>query len=191
MLIAGTIGHSSVIDALVSSGWLNVSAVKGNWESFTSQLVKNPVQGCPEALVVAGSDPRGTIYGIYDVSEQIGVSPWYFWADVPPKKKPDIFVLPAAKVQNSPSVKFRGFFLNDEQPALTNWVAQVSFRLTIALVRELTASDRTGPTRHSALATARPSTVLCLSCSSDCAQTISGLPSGPPCSRWTSQETSL
>ncbi|KAK2071563.1 hypothetical protein P8C59_005975 [Phyllachora maydis] len=112
-----------VIDALVSSGWLNVSAVKGNWESFTSQLVKNPVQGCPEALVVAGSDPRGTIYGIYDVSEQIGVSPWYFWADVPPKKKPDIFVLPAAKVQNSPSVKFRGFFLNDEQPALTNWVA--------------------------------------------------------------------
>jgi hypothetical protein len=123
VVIAGTIGHSPVIDNLIASNAIDVSAIKGKWESFVSQLVKNPAPGTPQALVIAGSDPRGTIYGIYDVSEQIGVSPWYFWADVPPKKNKNIYVLPDKKVQGPPSVKYRGFFLNDEQPALTNWVA--------------------------------------------------------------------
>ncbi|KAL2117636.1 hypothetical protein VTJ04DRAFT_7296 [Mycothermus thermophilus] len=123
VIIAGTIGHSTVIDKLISSRALDVSAVKGKWEAFTSQVVKNPVPGCAKALVIAGADPRGTIYGIYDVSEQIGVSPWYFWADSPPKKAKNLYVTKAKKVQNSPSVRYRGFFLNDEQPALTNWVA--------------------------------------------------------------------
>jgi hypothetical protein len=100
-----------------------VSEVEGKWESFTSQVVENPVPGCSKALVIAGSDPRGTIYGIYDISEQIGVSPWYFWADTPPKQSKNLFVTTTKKVQGPPSVKYRGFFLNDEQPALTNWVA--------------------------------------------------------------------
>ncbi|KAB5578761.1 hypothetical protein GE09DRAFT_560311 [Coniochaeta sp. 2T2.1] len=123
VVIAGTIGHSTIIDNLIASNAIDVSAIKGKWESFTSQLVKDPAPGTPQALVIAGSDPRGTIFGIYDVSEQIGVSPWYFWADVPPKKNKNIYVLPDKKVQGPPSVKYRGFFLNDEQPALTNWVA--------------------------------------------------------------------
>ncbi|KAK4102386.1 glycoside hydrolase family 115 protein [Parathielavia hyrcaniae] len=123
VIIAGTIGRSAVIDKLISSKSIDVSAVKGKWESFTSQVVKNPVPGCSKALVIAGSDPRGTIYGIYDISEQIGVSPWYFWADSPPKKSKNLYVTEKKKVQGPPSVKYRGFFLNDEQPALTNWVA--------------------------------------------------------------------
>jgi uncharacterized membrane protein YdfJ with MMPL/SSD domain len=123
VVIAGTIGHSTVIDNLIASNAIDVSAVKGQWESFVTQLVKNPMPGTPQALVIAGSDPRGTIYGIYDVSEQIGVSPWYFWADSPPKKNKNIYALPDKKVQGSPSVKYRGFFLNDEQPDLTSWVA--------------------------------------------------------------------
>ncbi|KAK4034328.1 glycoside hydrolase [Parachaetomium inaequale] len=123
VIIAGTIGHSTVIDKLISSRSIDVSGVKGKWESFTSQVVKNPVPGCKEALVIAGSDPRGTIFGIYDVSEQIGVSPWYFWADSPPKQSKNLYVTDKKKVQGPPSVKYRGFFLNDEQPALTNWVA--------------------------------------------------------------------
>jgi len=86
-------------------------------------VVENPIEGVEKALVIAGADPRGTIFGIYDVSEQIGVSPWYFWTDVPTKKHKDIYVLSKGKVQQSPSVKYRGFFLNDEQPGLTNWVA--------------------------------------------------------------------
>ncbi|KAK0712816.1 hypothetical protein B0T26DRAFT_649388 [Lasiosphaeria miniovina] len=123
VVIAGTIGHSAVIDELVSSKAMDVSAVEGKWESFVSQVVKNPVPGCAAALVIAGSDPRGTIYGIYDVSEQIGVSPWYFWADSPVRQAEDIFVLPTKKVQGPPSVKYRGIFINDEQPALSNWVS--------------------------------------------------------------------
>ena len=67
--------------------------------------------------------PRGTIYGIYDISEQIGVSPWYFWADVPVRKNTEIYALREGKIQGPPSVKYRGIFLNDEQPGLTNWVS--------------------------------------------------------------------
>jgi Glycosyl hydrolase family 115 len=123
VIIAGTVGHSQVIDDLISAGKINVTAVQGQWESFVSQLISNPIPGCSQALVIAGSDPRGTIYGLYDISEQIGVSPWYFWADVPVKQHTNIYVLPMVKVQGSPSIKYRGFFLNDEQPGLTNWVA--------------------------------------------------------------------
>ena len=126
VVIAGTIGHSTIIDALIASKAIDVSAIKGKWESFTSQVVKNPVPGCSAALVIAGSDPRGTIFGIYDVSEQIGVSPWYFWADSPVRSNKNIYALSKKKVQGPPTVKYRGFFLNDEQPALTNWVAYVN-----------------------------------------------------------------
>ncbi|KAH7247595.1 uncharacterized protein BKA55DRAFT_646600 [Fusarium redolens] len=84
--------------------------------------MQDPINGTAQALVIAGSDPRGTIYGIYDVSEQIGVSPWYRWADVPVRKRNEIFVLSKPKLQQSPSVKYRGIFLNDKQPGLSSWV---------------------------------------------------------------------
>ncbi|KAK7935948.1 hypothetical protein PG985_001443 [Apiospora marii] len=124
VLIVGTIGHSKVIDDLVSSGKLDVSGIQGKWESFVSKLVENPIPGCPQAVVVAGSDPRGAIFGAYDISEQIGVSPWYWWADVPVQQHPQLWFLPAGKVQGPPSVKYRGFFLNDEQPGLSGWVSR-------------------------------------------------------------------
>ncbi|PKS08284.1 hypothetical protein jhhlp_005228 [Lomentospora prolificans] len=121
VVIAGTIGKSSLISTLIDDGKIDVSDIEGEWEAFVSVLVDEPIEGVERALVIAGADPRGTIFGIYDVSEQIGVSPWYFWADVPTKKHQDIYVL-EGKVQGSPSVKYRGFFLNDEQPGLSNWV---------------------------------------------------------------------
>ncbi|KAI1329888.1 hypothetical protein F5Y16DRAFT_408953 [Xylariaceae sp. FL0255] len=113
LIIAGTIGNSSLIDSLISSGKLNVSSTQGKWESYTATLVEAPFSNVSQAYVIAGSDQRGTIYGMYDISETIGVSPWYWWADV----------YPTAKVQGPPSVKYRGIFLNDEQPALTDWAA--------------------------------------------------------------------
>ncbi|KAI9170762.1 Kinesin-like protein 6 [Paramyrothecium foliicola] len=122
VIIAGTIGHSKYIDDIVRAGKIDVSKIKGKWESFVTKVVKDPVPGVPEALVIAGSMPRGTIYGIYDISEQIGVSPWYFWADVAIKKNKDIHVRRSQKTQGAPSVKFRGLFLNDEQPGLSSWV---------------------------------------------------------------------
>lgn len=124
VIIAGTIGKSPIIDNLVAAGKINVASVKGKWESFTSSLVANPADGIASALVLAGSDKRGTIYALYDISEQIGVSPWYWWADVPPKKKDAIYALPKTKTQGPPSIKYRGIFINDEQPALTNWIKQ-------------------------------------------------------------------
>jgi hypothetical protein len=124
-IIVGTIGHSKLIDSLIDDGLIDASKIEGKWESFVSQLVKNPINGTAQALVIAGSDPRGTIYGIYDVSEQIGVSPWYWWADVPVRKRDEIYVTSKPKVQKSPSVKYRGIFLNDEQPGLSSWVGYV------------------------------------------------------------------
>jgi hypothetical protein len=100
-----------------------VSDIENEWESFVSKVVENPIPGCPKALVIAGSDPRGVIFGIYDISEQIGVSPWYWWADVPINQNKEIWFLADGKVQGPPSVKYRGFFLNDEQPGLSGWVS--------------------------------------------------------------------
>lgn len=121
-IIIGTIGKSRLINQLVADGHLNVSQTEGQWEAYQSRVVEKPFNGVSQALVIAGSDKRGTIYGIYDISEQIGVSPWYWWADVPPAHQSSISVRQFTKIQPSPSVKYRGFFLNDEQPALNNWV---------------------------------------------------------------------
>lgn len=122
IIIAGTIGHSTLIDQLISDGKLDVSEVEGKWESYVSRIVEDPFANTSWALAIAGSDRRGTIYGLYDLSEQMGVSPWYWWADVPVKVKTDIWVSPEGKFQKSPSVKYRGFFINDENPALLGWV---------------------------------------------------------------------
>ena len=124
LIIAGTLGKSSFIDSMVSAGKIGVSDIKGKWESFSSQVVANPLPGVKSALVIAGSDKRGSIYGMYDVSEQMGVSPWYWFADVAPKTKAAVYAMPMTKIQGPPSIKYRGFFINDEQPALTNWVNQ-------------------------------------------------------------------
>ncbi|KAK0385777.1 hypothetical protein NLU13_6954 [Sarocladium strictum] len=124
VIIAGTIGNSSLIDGLIADDKLDVKGVKGEWESFTIQVVEKPTPAVPWALVIAGSDRRGTIYGLYDLSEQMGVSPWYWWADVPVKTKSSIWVSSEGKVGRTPSVKYRGFFINDEAPALSSWVKE-------------------------------------------------------------------
>ncbi|KAK1147750.1 ATP synthase mitochondrial F1 complex assembly factor 1 [Aspergillus melleus] len=121
-IIAGTIGHSELLDSLISSGNIDVNSTEGKWEAFQTELVKNPIDGVANALVIAGSDKRGAIYGLYDISEQIGVSPWYWFADSAPAQHPHIYALNKKKTQGSPSVKYRGIFINDEQPAITNWI---------------------------------------------------------------------
>jgi hypothetical protein len=122
VVVAGTIGKSPLIDKLVTDKKINVSTIQGKWESFIIQVVSDPFPGVKKALVIAGSDKRGTIFGIYELSSQIGVSPWYWWADVPVKHQPELWVAAGPYVEGEPSVKYRGIFLNDEAPALTNWV---------------------------------------------------------------------
>jgi hypothetical protein len=113
-VIIGTVGKSPLIDGLVKSGKVNADAISGKWESFIITTVANPMPGVDQALVIAGSDKRGTIYGIYEISEQIGVSPWYWWADVPPKHHENLFIKAGTYVQGPPVVKYRGIFINDE-----------------------------------------------------------------------------
>jgi hypothetical protein len=124
VILVGTIGKSGIIDRLVREKKIDVSAIAGKWESFFVQVVPQPLPGVESALVICGSDKRGTIYGIYDLSEQIGVSPWYYWADVPATHHDRLFVKAGKFVQGPPSVKYRGIFLNDEAPDLSNWVRE-------------------------------------------------------------------
>jgi len=121
VIIIGTIGKSEIIDQLIRNNKINVGGIAGNWESTLIEVIKNPVPGIDSALVIAGSDKRGTIYGVYELSSQIGVSPWYYWADVPVKKNNALFAISGRHVISSPAVKYRGIFLNDEAPALSGW----------------------------------------------------------------------
>jgi hypothetical protein len=123
-IIIGTLGKSSLIDQVVKASGLDVSSIQGNWESFLSRVVSNPLPGVPSAYVIIGADKRGTIFALYDHSEQFGVSPWYWWADVPTTTQKSIFVTNSGCSHGSPSVKYRGIFLNDEQPALQNWAME-------------------------------------------------------------------
>ncbi|HEX5220184.1 MAG TPA: glycosyl hydrolase 115 family protein, partial [Verrucomicrobiae bacterium] len=123
-IIIGTIGKSTLIDRLIRDKQIDVTDITGKWEASLLQVVAKPLPGIESALVIAGSDKRGTIFGIYDLSEQIGVSPWYWWADVPVKKQSTLFVKAGRHVQGPPGVKYRGIFLNDEAPALQGWARQ-------------------------------------------------------------------
>ncbi len=122
VVLIGTIGKSQAIDRLIRERKIDVGAIRGKWESTLTQVVDHPLPGIAHALVIAGSDKRGTIYGIYNLSEQIGVSPWYWWADVPVEHQTALYVEPGRWIEGEPAVKYRGIFLNDEAPSLTGWV---------------------------------------------------------------------
>jgi hypothetical protein len=121
LIIAGTIGHSSAIDPLIKTKKLNVSTILDKWESFTITTINNPLPGIKQALVIAGSDRRGTAYGLFELSKLAGVSPWIWWADVVPAKRTSLYVTPGTLIIGEPSVKYRGIFINDEDWGLNPW----------------------------------------------------------------------
>ncbi|MBR6088241.1 MAG: glycosyl hydrolase 115 family protein [Prevotella sp.] len=112
-VVVGTVGKSRLIDELVRQKAIDVSAIKGKWESHIITTINRPRIG--QLLVIAGSDRRGTAFGLMTISEAIGVSPWYWWADVTPQHKKAIYVEPGTFVQGEPSVQYRGIFINDER----------------------------------------------------------------------------
>lgn len=120
-IIVGSL-ESELIQSLVSKGVLDVTTLQGCNEKYLMTFVSNPMDGVCEALVIAGSDRRGTVYGIYELSEQIGVSPWYDWADVPVARHKDMTIARGTYTAGEPAVRYRGIFLNDEAPCLTGWV---------------------------------------------------------------------
>ena len=122
-ILIGSFDESPFIKHLVKSKKLDARELKGKNEKFIITTVKDPIEGFPgEVLLIAGSDKRGTIYGVYELSRQIGVSPWYWWADVPIRKQQNVYVKPGQYTDGEPAVTYRGIFLNDEAPCLTRWV---------------------------------------------------------------------
>lgn len=121
VVIIGTL-ESKYIKQIIKNKKLDKKELEGKYEKYIMTTIANPVEGVDEALVIAGSDKRGTIYGIYELSEQIGVSPWYDWADVPVYEQKNISLAKGIYTAGEPAVKYRGIFLNDEAPCLTGWV---------------------------------------------------------------------
>ncbi len=124
LILIGTVHGSPFISRLTESKKINADGIKDKWEAFTWQVVSHPLKGIKKALVIVGSDRRGAAYGIFTLSEQIGVSPWYWWADVPVKKKNGLYIDPHFTLTDSPRVKYRGIFINDEAPAFAGWASE-------------------------------------------------------------------
>ena len=123
-VIVGTVGGSALIRRLSEAGKIDTAPLEGAWERYLIQTVANPLPGIRKALVIAGSDRRGAAYGLFPLSELIGVSPWYWWADVPVKKHAALHVDAPPTYSQTPSVRYRGIFLNDEDWGLTPWASQ-------------------------------------------------------------------
>ena len=124
LMVIGTVYGSALIKDLTASNKLNISNLTGQWESFTIKTIRMVTPAIKNVLVIAGSDKRGTAFGVFEMSRQLGVSPWYWWADVPVKKKNEIFIKNGTYHYNSPSVKYRGIFINDEAPAFSGWTKE-------------------------------------------------------------------
>ena len=123
-VIVGTVGGSALIRRLSEAGKIDTAPLEGAWDRYLIQTVANPLPGIRKALVIAGSDRRGAAYGLFTLSELIGVSPWYWWADVPVKKHAALHVDAPPTYSQTPSVRYRGIFLNDEDWGLTPWASQ-------------------------------------------------------------------
>lgn len=123
-IIVGAIDDSPLIQGLMADGKLDeAQSIQGKWEAYVIKEVEQPLPGVDKALVIAGSDARGTIYGIYTISEEIGVSPFYWYSDVPVEVQEEIDVdYTTALVDDGPDVKYRGIFINDEEHAM-DWAA--------------------------------------------------------------------
>ena len=124
-ILIGSFDESPFIKHLVKSKKLDARELKGKNEKFIITTVKDPIEGFPgEVLLIAGSDKRGTIYGIYELSRQIGVSPWYWWADVPAERHEELYIKKGVYTDGEPAVKYRGIFINDEWPCMGSWTTE-------------------------------------------------------------------
>lgn len=115
IIVAGTLGSSKIIDEMAKNRVFDAKMIKGKREMYIIKVTD-------EQVVIAGSDRRGTIYGIYELSRQLGVSPWYYWADVPTEHHSAVYLKKGVYTDGEPAVRYRGLFLNDEAPCLTSWV---------------------------------------------------------------------
>ncbi|WP_409792150.1 glycosyl hydrolase 115 family protein [Sphingomonas pseudosanguinis] len=120
LVIIGAIGQSKIIDRLIADRRIMVTDLEGEWEAYRQIVVERPFPGVPRALIVVGSDRRGAVFGTYDLSERMGVSPWHWFADVPVMRRRSVFLTFDGQ-RDQPKVRYRGFFINDEDPCFSGW----------------------------------------------------------------------
>lgn len=123
-IIVGSLSQSFLVQDLAAEGKVDAANIQGKWETFQTAVVTDPFPGLSNALVIAGSDMRGAMYGVYTLCEQAGQSPFWYWTDTPAQKHDEIYVLPKQTLHGPPSIKYRGLFINDEAPSLTTWWSQ-------------------------------------------------------------------
>lgn len=123
-VVIGTIGQSSLIGQLIKNKKIQAEKVRGKWETFSIAVVNNPFPKVKQALVIFGSDKRGTAFGVFELSRMMGVSPFVWWADVAPAHHDAVYITPGKSIEGPPSVKYRGIFLNDEDWGLRPWAAK-------------------------------------------------------------------
>ncbi|MFT3826935.1 MAG: glycosyl hydrolase 115 family protein [Chitinophagaceae bacterium] len=124
LIIIGSLDNCDALQQLITAGKFNTATIRDKWEAYQVQTIAQPFGNISNALVIAGSDKRGAAYGVFELSKQLGVSPWYWWADVPAKKAAGIFVKQNTAFHSEPGVQYRGIFLNDEAPALSGWTKE-------------------------------------------------------------------
>ncbi len=123
IILIGDVEHSPLLKSLVDQGKLDVEPLLGQWEAFQVTTVRQPWPGVDKVIVVAGSDRRGAVFGTYDLSSQMGISPWHYFADVSVDKRKNVYLTSGKRIEK-PSVRYRGIFINDEDPALSSWAQQ-------------------------------------------------------------------
>ncbi|OQP61898.1 hypothetical protein A3860_30940 [Niastella vici] len=123
VIIIGNIA-SAFIQQFTGNSSSMVNSLKGKWECYGMKAIDKPDNKIAKALVVAGSDMRGTAYGVFSLSEKLGVSPWYWWADVPVKQQKELIIQQPEFIAEPPGVKYRGIFINDEDWGLQPWAAK-------------------------------------------------------------------
>lgn len=124
-IIIGSIDNSPIIKQLIKAKKLDADLLKGKNEKYIITTLHSPLKGIEgDVLLIAGSDKRGTIYGIYELSKQMGISPWYWWADVPVQHQDAIYIKEGIYTDGEPKVKYRGIFINDEWPCMGRWTTE-------------------------------------------------------------------
>lgn len=122
VIVIGAVSSKFIQQFLIDKNW--AAGFEKQWESYGYKTILNPNKKIKKAFVIAGTNPRGTAYGVFDLSKKIGVSPWNWWADVPAKESKELIIKQPDFYSNEPSVKFRGIFLNDEDWGLQPWAAK-------------------------------------------------------------------
>lgn len=125
VVLAGTVGKNQWLDKLIQEKKIDTRHLKDNpWETYLITVVEKPFSGIEQALVIAGCDRRGTVYGLFELSQMAGVSPWVWWADVIPDKQKELYIKPGLYTFGPASIKYRGIFLNDEDFGLKPWASK-------------------------------------------------------------------